>query len=270
MQVIIVITLIIGTIWIITFFVSAFIMKRRIIRLFRTNNTITFGKKGTGKDAVTQEIIACRKTHYYGNIDYGGNCTIVTPNDMSLSPNTYKNFIKGQVVTIPKKYKEDSDWYFSDAGIILPSQYDSQLHKDFPSFPIFYALSRHISNSNVHINTQNIERTWKALREQADYFIKTLKTTKTPFGLIVRVRLFDRYQSAVNDIRPIKRRLLNKFSKGTEDMYRASNGEILEGRIIVWRWHLKYDTRAYHRIIYGEQAPSKRKQLFKRKAKADK
>lgn len=263
MNTIIILILIIGAIFLLVFLISAFLTKRRLIKTFRNNNVIVFGKKGTGKDLLTEEIISCRKAPYYSNIDYGGKCTLIKADDMKLGKNTYNNFIKGVIEPTKKEWNENIDWYFSDVGIILPSQYDSILHKYYPSYPIFYALSRHLYNANVHVNTQNLERVWKALREQADSYIKTLKVIKLGFCFLIKTRQFDRYQSAVNDIRPIKHRLLNKYSKGDQDTYEASNGEIKEGWLIVWRWHIKYDTRAYHKIVFGEKAP-KRKTLMAR------
>lgn len=273
MGTILLIAIIIGVIFLLIFFLSAFITKRRIVKRFRQNNVIVFGKKGSGKDLIFQAIINARKTQYYGNISYGGEYTPINAKDFSLAPNTYNEFIKGEIKKVDKKYKENADWYFSDGGIILPSQYDSTLHKLYPSFPIFYALSRHTYNANVHINTQNIERIWKALREQADYYIKAVKCYKLPFMLVVKIREFERYQSALEDIRPIKKRWFNKFAKGTQDQYQASKGEINEGYIIIWKRGIKYDTRAYHNKIFGYNAPKqiklidKAKALFKKKQK---
>ena len=88
---------------------------------------------------------------------------------------------------------------------MLPSQYDTKLYKSYPSFPIFYALSRHLYNSNIHCNTQNLSRVWKALREQADFYIKCIEVKK-PFilGLFGFLRIdficYDKYESANNSL----------------------------------------------------------------------
>lgn len=52
--------------------------------------------------------------------------------------------------------------------------------------PIFYALSRHLYNNNIHVNVQNLGRLWLKLREQADSFIRVLGTTDRGSYLLVR------------------------------------------------------------------------------------
>ena len=140
----------------------------------------------------------------------------------------------------------------------MPSQMDSTLHKQFPSFPIYYALSRHLYAKNMHINSQNLERVWKAIREQADYFVRCRGVIKIPFFLIIKTTEYDRYQSAVNDVRAYHGGgFLNKFNSAERATYQASNGFIQDGFVIVPKWGIKYDTRAYHKKIFGFEAPKK-------------
>lgn len=244
------------------FLIRAWLTKRRIIQAFRSNNVLVFGKKGKGKDLIFQEVIATRKAPYLSNIDYGGKrLKEVWPNELSVTPNTYENFIANEVATLEKKDAwEDIDAYISDMGVILPSQMDSLLHKKFPSFPIYYALSRHLYNSNIHGNTQNLERAWKAIREQADYFVQARGVINLGFCLIVRTTEYDKYKSAVAELSPVKGGgLFNSFRKAETAIYNATNGFIKDGYLIVWKRHIKYDTRAYHEKIFGSKAPSKKK-----------
>lgn len=110
--------------------------------------------------------------------------------------------------------------------MFLPCQYDYQLHKKYPSFPIYYALSRHLYNSNVHVNCQALSRVWKAVREQADGFIKCLNVIKLPFVLICKIRFYDKYETAYNNMLPLGSRILNPYSRANADQYQATHGEI--------------------------------------------
>lgn len=216
---------------------------------FKIGNVIVCGHKGTGKDLVFQWIINKRKQFYYSNISYGGKHKIIKLLDVSVAPNTYDNLIKDNVTKIEHAFKEGKDIYISDGGNFLPSQMDSILHKRFPSMPIYYSLSRHLYNNNVHVNTQNIERIWKALREQADFYI-TVKRTYKIFGLfITKVYTYDKYESCKANILPLKKRMLNKLSRANVDLYNAQNGDIRKCYIIQTKKRLKYDTRAFEKIL---------------------
>lgn len=217
---------------------------------FKIGNVIVCGHKGTGKDLVFQWIINKRKQFYYSNISYGGKHKIIKLLDVSVSPNTYDNLIKDDVVKLPHEFKEGKDIYISDGGNFLPSQMDSVLHKRFPSMPIYYSLSRHLYANNVHVNTQNIERVWKALREQADFYI-TVKRTYKLFGFlfITKVYTYDKYESCKANILPLKKRMLNKLSKANVDLYNAQNGDIRKAFIIQTKRKLYYDTRAFEKVL---------------------
>lgn len=244
------------------FFVRAWLTKMRIVDAFRRNNVLVFGRKGKGKDLVFQEVIAKRKEPYQANIDYGySRIREAWAADLSVTPNTYENFINNKVTPIPKRPDlENVDAYISDMGVVLPSQMDSTLHKKFPSFPIYYALCRHLYNSNVHGNTQNLERAWKAIREQADYFVLCRGVIRLPFMLIVKTTEYDRYKSALAELAPVKGGgVLNSFRRAETAIYNATNGLVKDGYFIVWKRHIKYDTRAYHKIIFGTEAPKKKK-----------
>ncbi len=145
---------------------------------------------------------------------------------------------------------ENKDIYISDIGVYLPSYMDSKLYSKFPSMPVFYALSRHLYNCNVHCNTQNIERGWKALREQADFYIQVKKTYKIFNWLFITKYIsYDKYESAKQNLLPIKNRLLNKYSKAENDIYNAQNGDIRIGYIFQTKRKLYYDTRAMEKIL---------------------
>lgn len=248
--ILLILALLIGFIWFLYVCIST---KNRIVREFKHCNVIVFGKKGNGKDVLFQKVIDTRKDTYFANLDYGGDFNIVSLKDISVSPNTYDDFINGKITKIDKnELMENKDIYISDGGIYLPSQYDTKLYKTYPSFPIFYALSRHLYNNNVHVNTQNLSRVWKALREQADYYIKCRGVLNLGFGLLVKTTEYEKYESALNGVEPIKALLFNKINKADIQQYVAKNGFIKKGFIFIFKKHIKYDTRAFSKIIFKD------------------
>lgn len=217
---------------------------------FKHCNVLVAGKKGSGKDLLFQWVINKRNEYYYGNIGYGGHHKIVKLKQVSCEPNDYDHIVNDKIEKKPHFFREKKDIYISDIGIYLPSYMDSKLYSKFPSMPIYYALSRHLANNNVHCNTQNIERGWKALREQADFYIQVKRTYKIfGFLFITKYYSYDRYESARQNLMPLKARLLNKYSKAEVDIYKATNGDIRKGYIFQIKPKLKYDTRAMEKIL---------------------
>lgn len=231
------------------FFVRNSIDVKNMLWYFKNGNVIVSGKKGRGKDLLFQYVINKRKDYYYSNINYGGESKTISINDVSCSPNDYNALINGDVEKTKHLFKEGKDIYISDGGSFLPSQMDSILHKKYPSMPLYYALSRHLYNSNVHVNTQNVERVWKALREQADFYPVCKRVYKwLPGFLIIKVISYDKYQSCVNGVLPLKKRW-NKDSKNQYDLYTAQNGDIRKFYVFVRKSTIKYNTRAFERVL---------------------
>lgn len=235
--------------------------KKFVLRQFERCNCIVFGKKGTGKDLLFNLAINGRKKPCYANIPYNNKyCEVKQIKDFSVSPNTYENFLNDDIKIIDKTLEENKDFYISDGGIVLPSQYQGQLVKNYPSLPIFYALSRHLTNSNVHINTQNLGRVWDKLREQADGYFKTTKSVKFAGLIFTRFVYYDEYESAKANLLPYKRRIFAKAeSIANIEEFEAVHGRVEQFIICQRIKSLKYDTRVYHNIIYGVFAPIKKK-----------
>lgn len=243
--IVVAIALVIATIWLI----KQALFTKEIVRNFKKCNVIVAGKKGTGKDLIFNKVINKRHDEYYSNIQYGGKCNLISLKQVSVYPNTYDDFINEKVTKIERTFKEGKDIYVSDGGIFLPSYKDSTLYKVYPSMPIYYALSRHLYNHNVHVNVQNYERLWKALREQADYFITCKKTIKI-FGIFfTKCITYDKYQSALQGMLPLKARMMNKYSKAEVDIFNATNGEIRQGWVIQFKHNIHYNTRAFENVI---------------------
>ena len=259
MQVILIILLIGLGIFALIILVKHLFTKARIKSAFENGNVIVSGRKGYGKDVLFNAVINWRKKAYLSNLNYGGNYNSFLIKELELTPNKYDNFIKGNIEKVNKNPRfEKTDIYISDSGVYLPSQMDYLLHKTYPSLPITYALNRHLYDNGIHCNAQRIERIWKALREQADYFILMRKRPlKLPFFLVLFTTEYDRYESARKELQPMNNTLFNKYSKAEKDLFKANNGFVKNGLIIVSKHSLKYDSRAFHEIIYGYKAEKK-------------
>lgn len=246
-----------------------------IKKSFKKCNVIVAGKKGSGKDCVFQWVIKKRSkdkyNHYWSNISYGYNYHHIKLSDISCSPNTFENFINNDVKQCKYCLYEKEDIYISDIGVYLPSQYDSLLHKKYPSLPIYYALSRHLAIHNVHCNVQNIERGWKALREQSDFFMITKKTIKV-FGILFTSGiLYDKYTSALNGLLPFKKSFFeNKETKALRLQYESTNGTIKKFLIAQKVKNIKYNTRAFRDIVYADLPKLDRVLIHKQKYKQHK
>jgi len=254
------------------FLLVHFRTRKMLLRRFRDSNTITFGPKGSGKDLLFQFIINSRRESYRSNISYGHelpssrvwskrrkvdkswrclnpSITFKQLSD-SIAPNDYESFILGKTVKCVNPFEDNHDFYFSDCGIILPSQYDSFLSRQFTSLPVVYALSRHLWNCNIHINTQAFSRPWIKLREQADFFVRCRGVVNLPFFLLVRVVMYDKYDSASRSLEPLRTRAINGFSHANSDLRTADQGLIQGGFVFVRKKSISYDTRAFRKVLF--------------------
>lgn len=248
---------------------------KQIIRMFRDGNVIVAGHKGHGKDLLFQYVISRREKDgeiHAANIKYTDNTKVRPISFYALQYNGIKNFVSGHFVREDKRFTEKEDYYISDVGNALPAQYSSKLDKEYPTFPIVYSLSRHLAQLNIHCNSQNFERVWNKLREQADYYM-WCEWAKVFFGKIAiqRVVIYNEYKSAVNHIQPYKcYRFLGIMPPSKEDRAHANTHNAQYGTIRRYTfWHIlpkqHYDTRAYHKLIYGKEAP-----VIEKKRKKDK
>lgn len=225
-----------------------------LIKNFRKFNVIVFGKKGSGKDAFFQAIINRRKEPYYSNIGYGyKQAKTISVNDLSVLPNTYENALNNQFEKIEPAFDEKVDFYISDGGIYLPSQYDSKIDAKYPSLFIFYVLIRHLFNSNIHINYNgSITRLYKKLREQADGYIRMRGVLRIFGFLVLHGTWYDKFESAEQSLQPLNSRLMNGYSKAEADLYLAQNGEIKPFFVILPIKKIKYNTRYFKDVLLKE------------------
>lgn len=253
--IIILIVVFIGFVLAIFWLVKQHLFFKDILDHFKKMNVVVAGKKGTGKDLLFQKIINKRKEYYYTNLPngYGGNNEHISLREIACEPNTYDDFINEKIVKSKRRFMEKCDIYISDAGVYLPSNLDSMLYKKYPSMPIYYALSRQLADHNIHANVQVYSKLWKALREQADYYVTCKKTIKwIPFFLFTKCISYEKLDSAMQELLPIKSRIMNKYSKAEADQYNATNGLIRVGWVIQRKSKIKYDSRAFEKLIYDD------------------
>lgn len=246
---------------IIAFIVMRYWNINRIVEYFESNNVIVYGKKGKGKDVLFAAVIKKRNKPHFSNIKYNDKTDVKSISYLNVSPNTYENFIDGKVTVIPKNIEEKKDYYLSDGGIYLPSQYDNILSKKYPSLPIFYALSRHLGDMNIHVNVQNLNRLWIKLREQADTYIRIGFKIKLPGYILLSTRTYENYDDAFKNLKPVKKLLKGEVVRTEE----SSRGEIKNRLLLIPKRWLEYDSRYFHRVVYGVPAPKPPK-LFRKKA----
>ena len=247
---------------------------KNILKCFRDGNVIVAGKKGNGKDLLFQYVINAREKKgeiHAATIPYTAQTKVRPISFYSLHNNGIKNFISGKFNTEAKHFVEKEDFYISDCGTSLPAQYNNELNKEYPTFPIVYALSRHLGDFNIHANTQNFNRIWDKLREQAEYYIYANRAYVIFHKIAIQsITLYTRYQSAVDGIQPykVKRRFFGLKPAAPEDYSRATEYNAKYGTIRTYVfWHIlpkiHYDTRIFHKKIFGECAPEIKKKKKK-------
>lgn len=258
--------LLLALIWILRFRQG----KKTIIRAFRKGNVIVTGHKGHGKDLLFSYVINKRENakkpeYCYASQKYTEATEIKMPADFNIYPNTYENFLNNKINIVKKTLEEKKDYYLSDAGLYLPSTYQGELIKKYPSLPLFYATQRHLLDSNFHINVQNIERLWDKLREQADYYIECCTCMKIPFTktFIQKMIYYERYNAAKERVRPfvVDRNIIrkDKTQKALKKDFESKYGLVKYVYILNKLPETHYDTREFHKKIYGQEAPIKAK-----------
>ena len=262
------------------FMLILYLNNQFVVKKFEKNNTIVFGAKGNGKDLLFQLVIKKRNVPYMATQDYGYQYIKTSIKDLNLDPNTFETLIEGNITLSKKHYNwEGHDFYISDGGIYLPSQYDYLLSKLYPSFPIVYATSRHTYNLNIHVNTQALSRVWIKVREQADSYFKMRGAVSIGKYLFLKVRYYSEYKSADAGIMPMVNPGLasknNMLYSTTPAMMKAQfesmNGIVKDMLCVIKKKHIKYDTRHFHKLFFGisyidweneQEKPAKHKLKF--------
>lgn len=228
------------------------------MKYFKSGNVCVCGLCGRGKDMLFANIILRRKLPYVSNTNYGGQWNKFVPKDFDCGGNTYKNFLNGDLVPYSYPFDDKVDIYISDCGVYFPSQYCSELNKNYGYFATFMALIRHLGDCNLHFNVQNLNRVWDKIREQSDIYLMC-NWCKVIFGKIViqKVTAYEFYESAVR--RVPKFRLPKPFISPSRRFqwrmaklnYDVQHGSIRPHLLIYWN-RSKYNTRIFKEVLAGD------------------
>lgn len=227
---------------------------RKIVQLFENGSVSVFGLRGKGKDLLTANVVVRRKKPYVSNVNYGG---IWYPLDLNALDchNSYRDFISGDPWYYEYPYPDGTDVYISDAGVYFPAQYCNQLNNAYPSLATFQALSRHLGDCSMHVNSQALARVYDKIREQSEIYIRCMGC-KVYFGKLVvqKVLIYEKYQSAADCV-PVFKLPVSSFLFGgmqtyllAKQHYRITYGEIKPRTLVYWN-KSKYDTRLFKEML---------------------
>jgi hypothetical protein len=232
--------------------------KKYIINLYRNGNVGANGKKRKGKDILHQFVIYHRHENYYANIDYG--YYLVEKIDLSklqIKGLTYQKFIEGGYLKTDRIFAEKTDIYISDGGNYLPSQYQKELVQKYPSLSIFLSLQGHLYDSNTHFNWNGeSNRIWDKVREQFDEYLRIIGSVNIGIGRFVFLRHYSRLQAFEENKLPYKKNKMfdSTTNKAMRNQYEAENGIIKNMWIYMSYKKMKYDTRAFEKMIFKDDS----------------
>ena len=240
---------------------------RQIIRMFKDGNVCVCGERGTGKDMLFANVIARRNKPYISNCDYTPKSKkskatreALVFKDLDMNGNTYKNLIDGNIKKWVYPYKHGADLYITDVGVYLPSQFCNELNRDYKGIPQFMGLSRQIGlGTNTHINTQSLNRCYDKIREQSRRYIscQRCKVLKLPFNqqlVFQRVRIYEKYQSCLDNVPPLRIPLYMMFGSDVMRVrlyklnYQIQHGKIREKRLVYLN-KSNYDTNIFKHMF---------------------
>lgn len=234
---------------------------KKILKMFDRGNVSVCGLRGSGKDMLMANVVIRRKLPYISNVYYGGGEAKdgglyypFEPSKLNCGLNTYRDFLSGKVRPYTFPYPDGTDVYISDAGVYFPSQYCSELNRDYGYLATYMALSRHLGANNFHYNSQNLNRVYDKIREQSDLYIMANKCFVL-WGFVLQVvTIYDQYDSAVKRVPPFRlaRSLFSadrKFDYDKERLhYEISYGKI-KRRLLFYRNKSTYDTRRFKEVL---------------------
>ena len=216
----------------------------KYLKVISQDSLIVFGKKGKGKTLLFSYMArqASKKGGYASTFDLcQPNQTLISMDEVNVSPNTWENVLNGNVQKVAKKDLEGKPIFLDDAGIYLPNFADNLLKRKYASMPIAFAVWRHLYNAPIHINSQDVQRCWKVIREQADGFLKARRVIRLGPIFILNCTYFTNIESAMADLCPIRKRLLGR--KESAEVFTAEHGEIKDFALIGLCHHHRYNSR---------------------------
>jgi hypothetical protein len=223
-----------------------------LVGIFNNHKTETFGYQGTGKDLLTSHAVRLIGRPYYSNIRYDGNATLFDLKDLNAGGNTYQDLINGTVKKFPRKFADGRHKYISDCGIYLPSQYYKDLEGLYPGMPVEFALHRQLYDSQIHINSQDIDRPWTKLTEQIDVYLNTLGVRREGDCLFIKYIYYTKYDSARRGLLPLPHTDGNGGERDAAQFY-ATYGEISEHEVRMRIRDVEYDTRYFRDALFLDE-----------------
>lgn len=213
-----------------------------------------FGPKGSGKSLIFSKMTTYYKTGYLSTNEFFHKGEIlIDVKDINVDPNTSLKTLNGRFEKVKGGWHEEwegSPVFLDDCGIYLPNYMDSTLKKVYPSLPLAYALWRHCYNAPIHINSQDPQRVWKPLREQQEMWILAQGVRKIGPFLFVHGTIYDREESALKRLAPMKSYLFNKFNSAELNEFVATNGYIKNFTVCCLTFNHRYDSRYFLSRLY--------------------
>lgn len=227
---------------------------RRFLKEIKQDSLIVFGKKGKGKTLLFSEMTRMDKKHgYLSNTDFKHKKQqIIKPAEISVKPNTWADILEGKIVKIDRKDFENKPVYLDDAGIYFPNFADSLLKRLYDCMPPAFAIWRHLYNAPIHINSQDVNRVWKLLKEQQNGAIQCRKTWRLGPFAIIHCTYYSNLESAAKELLPMKENIFNKYNKAELNLYNANNGMIKDFVIFAPTWRNKYDSRYFRTKFFKD------------------
>lgn len=247
---------------------------RKIVDIFDNQNIIVCGKKGKGKDVLFGNCIARIKRPYISNLDYTKDDRYI-PLDLSkldCGGNTWRNLVSGKINYYVSPYPDKTNVYISDAGNYFPCQYDKDLNKEFPEFPTWLSLSRHLQDCVCACNSQMFERPWKHIRDQAEEVYIRCMDCKIICGIVfASFIMYDRELSCIDAVppfpykEPIFKKKTDKINIDLEKAkYLIAYGNIKKYTYICIN-KSKHDTRAFRSMFAnGDRSMKYTQEYFKK------
>src|SRR5690606_10277162 len=254
-----------------------------------SGNGIIAGGRGKGKGLLLNKRINADGVHFC-NVPYNNKTIVINIKEYidSIAPNTTDNFITSSVEVVKKIDKfEGRNIYWDDVAVYAPNYMDSKLKKHYPSLSALLPINRHLYNAFMIITIQDFNRPYKLLRElQIDFGIKAIKTLGSYNNKIwnaipiLRHFIYTKYiyyenvDSAQKGLLPFNAKtvLTETLKHGyltagqaTKEQYEAVNGKIKYGFVMQRKSVVKYDTRYFHEVVFGETASEALERIKKQK-----
>lgn len=231
-----------------------------IVTTFEYASTLVTGQRGRGKDVLFGNVIARRNLPYCSNLNYGYEYNELTPDIMRLG-STFEDIVNGNVKYYQYPFPDNTDIYISDAGIMFPSQYSGILDSKYKDLPLFFALSRHLFDGNIHANVQVYSRLWNKLREQVDQFIYCERCVFVGNIVFLKCTEYDRAKSCEDHVPecrvkvPIFGRKERLNARIRRDEYATAHGKV-RTLTYVFINRSKHDTRHFKEVFLNGKKPN--------------